>query len=126
MFDMFGYCYKLITVNVSNFDTSKVKNFQGIFYQCHNLKYLDLSSFNISSATNIPIMFIGCNSLVYLKLNSLTAKDGINFGNIFESVSPNLKICINSENTINKFSSTIQSQINCSDNCFDDNIKIEL
>ena len=47
---MFAYCYELISVNVSNLNTSNCINFQGMFYDCFKLKYLDLSNFIGSSA----------------------------------------------------------------------------
>ena len=57
MFDTFAYCSKLISVNVSKFDTSKVTTMQGMFIQCTNLKYLDLSNFDTSSLKSAYKMF---------------------------------------------------------------------
>jgi surface protein len=39
--DIFAYCKQLIPVNVSNFDTSNVVLFQGMFYACDNLRFVD-------------------------------------------------------------------------------------
>ena len=41
----FDSCYQLTKLNLSNFDTSKVKDMKGMFFDCQNLKDLDLSSF---------------------------------------------------------------------------------
>ena len=98
---------------------------QGIFYQCYNLKYLDLSSFDTSAVTNMPVMFKGCNSLVYIKLNSFTIKEGNDFAGAFEDLSPNLKICIDDINTKGRLNQSVNATFDCSDKCFDTNIKIE-
>ena len=124
MFDMFAYCYKLITVKVSNFDTSKVTNMQGMSYRYHKLKYLDLSSFDTSSSNNLVLLLGGDNSLVYIKFNSLRFKENANFNSMFSSVSPNLKICIEDEDTKNKLQ-TINIIFNCTDKCFYNDIKID-
>ena len=124
MFDMFAYCSNLITANVSNFNTSKVKNMQGIFYKCYKLKYLDLSSLDTSSATNAKSLFTECNSLVYIKLNSFEIKNTTIFNYMFSNVSPNLKICID-DNTTKSQLQSINAIFDCSDKCFDNDIKVD-
>ena len=125
MFDMFGNNFKLISVNVSSFDTSKVTSFQGMFYECRDLKYLDLSNFNTSSMTTIKFMFYGCNSLVYLNLKNFKIIETANLNNIFSGGIANAKICANEVNTINVLKS-YGNEVNCSDKCFVENIKIDL
>ena len=36
---MFAYCNGLISINLANFETSKVKSMDGVFASCGNLKY---------------------------------------------------------------------------------------
>ena len=48
---MFYNCSKLTTLNVSNFDTSKVTNMQYMFGDCSNLT-LDCSHWNVDKVTN--------------------------------------------------------------------------
>ena len=57
---IFAQCDELLAVNISSFDTSNVKIFQGIFYKSGKLKYLDLSNFNFSSTTNSVYMINEC------------------------------------------------------------------
>ena len=126
MYEMFGYCKELITVNVSNFNTAKVKDMQGMFFLCGKLKYLDLSSFVTSSINNIIYLFAGCDSLVYIKLNSFTFKEGDYLNSMFEWISQK-KICINDGSSIRLLNLTYPNMIyNCSDKCFENDIKINL
>ena len=124
MLDMFGYCDNLITVNISNFNTPKLKNIQGMFIQCVNLKYLDLHNFDTSSVDIMALLFSDDKSLVYIKLNHFKIKGGVYYQNVFNSVSSNLKVCIENGNTINLLQSYVN--INCEDICFKNDIKINL
>lgn len=69
MSNMFSYCDKLTSLDVSNFDTSKVTNMNYMFFNCSGLTSLDLSSFNTSNLTNMSEMFGGCSGLTKLNLS---------------------------------------------------------
>lgn len=60
---MFLNCSKLTSLNVSSFNTSNVKNMQGIFYGCSSLTTLDISNFNTRNATNMKMFFYNCSRL---------------------------------------------------------------
>ena len=127
MEDMFAYCHKLITVNVSSFDTSNTKNMRGIFHECHNLKYLDLSNFNTSSVNSIGSICFENKSIVYIKFNLLKINEGTHYDDMFSHSSSYLKICINNEDSKNKLPLGIKSKINCLHDCFIiDDVKIDL
>ena len=127
MEDIFAFCYKLSSINVSNFDTSKVTNMQGMFYYCEELKYLDLSNFNTSSVTNFDGTFNGAKKLIYLNLYSFKIQNEANIDSIFPPDVPNLKICLTDQDTIIKLNSNLRGKnFNCSDKCFNKNIKIDL
>ena len=119
MFDIFGYCYNLVTINVSSFDTSNVKNMQGMFYHCFKLKYLDLSNFKTSSVTNIINFCVECNSLIYANLRSF--KITVEANRIFPE---NKKFCFDDIDSKNNIIG-VNGISNCSDICFQDNIKID-
>ena len=57
MGNMFYYCSRLTTLDLSSFDTSAVTDMSGMFYYCSRLTTLDLSSFNTSGATCMSNMF---------------------------------------------------------------------
>ena len=64
--------YTLCTsIDLSNVDTSGVKNMGSMFYKCGALTSLDLSSFDTSSAINMDNMFYHCSGLTALDLSSI-------------------------------------------------------
>ena len=54
---MFSGCSKLTSLNVSNFDTSKVTNMGYMFSGCSKLTSLNVSNFDTSEVTNMGSMF---------------------------------------------------------------------
>ncbi|MBQ2175673.1 MAG: BspA family leucine-rich repeat surface protein, partial [Alphaproteobacteria bacterium] len=85
-------CESLEELNLSNFNTTKVKDMSKMFYGCKNLRILDLSNFDVSEVEDSDDMFAGCENLEELKINKralmkLLDKDE----NIFEDCG-NLKI----------------------------------
>ena len=67
---MFGSCISLTSINFNNFDTSLVTNMEFLFFGCYSLISLDLSNFNTKSLENTSFMFSECQSLKNLSLNS--------------------------------------------------------
>ena len=128
MLDIFAYCHVLTSVDLSNFDTSKVKNMKGIFYQCYKLRRIDLRNFNTSSANTLSSTFAGMgDNLVYVNIYSFIIKENTSINHIFYSDPQNLKICINDEESRNKLISEYSTlDFNCSNICFNENIKIDL
>ena len=60
---MFHGCRNLKSINFKNFNTSLVEKMDDVFYTCDSLESLDLSSFNTSSVTTMSSMFEKCTSL---------------------------------------------------------------
>ena len=58
MYYMF-YSYRGTTLNLGNFDTSKVTNMQSTFSGAYNLTSLDVSGFDTSSVVNFNSTFLG-------------------------------------------------------------------
>lgn len=56
MGEMFNDCKLLASLDVTKFDTSKVKGFYGMFAGMYSLTALDLSSFDMSSAEDVRYM----------------------------------------------------------------------
>ena len=65
MRDMFEDCSALESLNLTNFNTENVTDMYGMFYQCEKLSSLDLSKFNTEKVEDMSWMFS------YLKLSSL-------------------------------------------------------
>ena len=125
MIDIFVYCYLLTSLNLTNFDTSKVQNMRGIIYNCSNLKYLDMSTFKAASLTNIRYLFGNVKSLKYVNLRKFNKSGNDNiltYGQIFfgSTIKYNIKFCIEDEETKNFIIGNMASD--CSDYCFKENI----
>ena len=66
---MFNQCHKLKEIKgINKFNTNKVTDMNSMFGECYELEYLDLSNFNTSKVTNMSWMFFNCNKLKYLNL----------------------------------------------------------
>ena len=61
---MFSFMSNLATLNLSNFDTSKVTNMHAMFYGMTKLAALDLSNFNTSQVQDMSSMFSGVFNLI--------------------------------------------------------------
>ena len=73
MRDMFYDCISLTSINLNNFITSSVNHMGGMFYNCKSLTSIDLSNFDTSSVTNFEKMFSYCISLESLNINKVGA-----------------------------------------------------
>ena len=72
----FSYLQKLRSVDISQFDTSRINNFNDMFYQCDNLQeingVLDMSGIaGTSYRMNVYNMFYGCDKLQSVKMKNL-------------------------------------------------------
>ena len=66
---MFYNCYSLTSINLSNFDTSKVNNMNSMFYGCSSLTSINLSNFNTSKVNDMDFMFYGCSKLQFIDIS---------------------------------------------------------
>ena len=70
MGSMFYECSSLESINLTNFNTSLVTRMDYMFYRCYSLKSINLSSFNTSLVTHMDHMFHDCSSLESIELSS--------------------------------------------------------
>ena len=80
---MFGSCYNIIEIDLSNFDTSEVSDMAYMFYGCSSLISLDLSNFDTSQVTDMNNMFYGCSSLISLDLSQFDTGQVIDMNSMF-------------------------------------------
>jgi len=81
---MFAECKELEYLDLSNFDTSKVKNMGVMFYNCYKLKEIKgINKFNTNQVTNMNSMFEGYNELEYLDLSNFDTSKVQNMGFMF-------------------------------------------
>ena len=119
---------KLKTLDLTNFYTQKVKTMSNMFENCISLTSLDLSSFNTSSVTNFSGMFYNMKSLSYIKLD-------FNINEMNSSVysfdlTNNFEYCIHDESNMIELYNIIKILENttrdCSRRCYEDLRTLEI
>jgi len=85
--EMFKGCNSIVSINLSNIDTSNAKDMSCMFNTCFSLKLLDLSSFNTANIENMDSMFLGCSSLTSLDLSNFNITNVKNMYSLFRGCS---------------------------------------
>ena len=78
------YCMRILTtLDLSNFNTSKVTNMSSMFYDMYSLTALDLSSFDTSQVTDMSDMFYNMRNLTTINLSNFNTSRVTNMGHMF-------------------------------------------
>ena len=80
---MFYYCYSLINIDLTFFDSSKVTNMSYMFAFCINLMSLDLICLDTGNVTNMNYMFYFCQNLKNLDLSYFNTQNVLNMSRMF-------------------------------------------
>ena len=118
---MFIHCEKLKSLDLSHFNTSKVRETYRMFDSCFSLISLELGNFDTSSVIKMEKMFYECRALISLNLKSFTSSESLNsFEEMFFGLKTTLKYCIN-DIILDGIKSqlSLYEQFNCSDLCSD-------
>ena len=68
MYRMFNKCTRLQYIEgLNKLNTKKVKNMSGMFQNCYEIEFLDMTNFNTSNVINMAGMFKSCNKLKEIK-----------------------------------------------------------
>ena len=84
---LFYNCVKLTSLNLSKFDTSKVLHMNSMFYNCQSLQLLDISNFITSQVKSMNKMFSRCSSLYSLNLSNFETSNVIDMEYMFYNCS---------------------------------------
>ena len=98
---MFQNCSDLISLDLSNFDTSKVEDMHSMFEDCSNLTSLDVSNFNTSNVKDMSLMFYGCGSLTSLDLSSFDTSNTTEMIMMFDACSKLISVDLSNFDTSN-------------------------
>ena len=98
MSNMFYNCSSLVEFKLSNYMNNNVKNMCNMFYNCSSLKSLNLSNFTNNNVINMSYMFNNCCSLISLNLTNFYTSDVINMWNIFYGMKSDCEIISNDKN----------------------------
>lgn len=94
MDEMFCNCKLLKSLDLKNFNTSKVIYLTYMFENCSALTELDLSNFNTSKAEDMSSMFENCKSLKTLNIQNFKLHDTY-IDDMFKNFSPNATVIVN-------------------------------
>ena len=84
MTGMFQACIEIISLDLSNFDTSKVNNMEGMFYECARLKTIKgIEKFNTEKVINMNRIFQECNEMELLDLSNFDTSKVTNMAFMF-------------------------------------------
>ena len=107
---MFGFCQSLQSLNLSCFNTEKVKDMSRMFF-CTSLKKLDLSKFNTKNVTNMSEMFGSCESLTSLNISSFNTENVTSMNCMFSRCRSIKSLDISNFNTQNVTSMKMMFEI---------------
>ena len=80
---MFQGCTKLKSLNLKNINTTLVKNMEGMFANCASLKIIDTSNFITPLLIKTRQMFYNCTSLISIDLSKLDTSKVTNMEEMF-------------------------------------------
>ena len=123
---MFYNCFSLTSLNLSNFDTSEVTRIYNMFQNCTLLTSLNLSNFKLPKINDISNMIIDCKNLQYLNLKNKKLNSSI-VQKIIKNTAINTVICSNEEVYNNCLNSNDKNCIvlDCSENRIETCYKVE-
>ena len=98
---MFSDMTKLTTLDLSNFDTSKVTDMKYMFNEMYGLTSLNLSSFNTSNVTDMSCMFAHMFSLTSLYLSNFDTSKVTNMVYMFYDMTRLTSLDLSNFNTSN-------------------------
>ena len=82
-YQLFSRLTNMLTLNLTNVDTSNVENMRAMFNYCQSLTSLDVSNFDTSKVTATIAMFQGCENLISLNLNNFNTSNVTNMSYMF-------------------------------------------
>ncbi len=101
MYSMFYDCWRLTSLDLSNFNTANVTSMRGMFAGCSGLTSLDVSGFNTANVTDMYCMFQSCTCLTSLDLTSFNTANVTDMSYMFGGCSGLTSLDLTSFNTAN-------------------------
>ena len=99
MYNMFAFCFKLTSLDVTNFNTKKVTNMERMFSGCSKLTSLDVTNFNTVNVKNMMRMFTGCKALTSLDVTNFNSENVTNMSYMFYKCSKLTSLDVSNINT---------------------------
>ena len=100
-------------LDLSNLNTSKVKEMYAVFWNCPSLTYVNLNNWNTSNVTRLDSMFQNCTGLLSVDVNHFDTSNVIYFHQMFQGCSSLTSLDLSNLNT-SKAESMNSMFISCS------------
>jgi surface protein len=71
----YGFKNKILSIDLSNFDTSLVTTMDSMFSQCNSLESIDLSNINTSNVESMSNLFYDCSSMESIQFTPLNLSE---------------------------------------------------
>ena len=94
-------CPKIVTLDVSSWNTSNITTMDFLFEECSSLNSLDLTSWNTSNVKNMYALFFKCYNLTSLNLSTWDTSKVTNMSSLFEGCSKLESVNLSNWNTMN-------------------------
>ena len=99
MNSMFRNMSSLISLNLSNFDTSRVTNMSYMFFNTSSLTLLNLSNFDTSKVTNMDSIFRGMTNLTTIDLSNFDTSKVTDMSSMFSDMRNLITLNLSNFNT---------------------------
>ena len=109
MFQEMDSIDSLTSINVSNWDTSNVKNMQCMFSGCNALISLDVSKWNTSKVTDMAAMFYECSSLTSIDVSGFDTSKVADMNSMFGECSKLTNVVV-SQTVLNKINTLAEQR----------------
>ena len=113
MSGMFYNCTSLTKVNFSNFNTSLIEGMGSLFYNCKSLTSVDLSNFNTPKLNYMNLVFYNCSNLKSINLSNFDTSNAISLNKSFYNCSSLISLDFQNLN-MSKINNTEQMFSGCS------------
>ena len=115
---MFYGCNSLVSIDLSNFDTSIITDFGNLFYNCKNLEYINLKNFNDKSLKSKADTFKGIAQNAVICIDSIKAQS---LYNLVKNINTQCIVISCKENwrKVQKKNNTNQCVDNCPSNKYE-------
>lgn len=80
---LFGHLTNLHTIDMTNFDTSRVTSMRAMFFRCNRLKSVDLRGLDASKVTDMSYMFANCISMKSIRMGGVDTSNVKNMRKMF-------------------------------------------
>lgn len=101
MYEMFGGCSSITSIDLSHFDTSNVLIMDYMFSGCSSLSNINVSQFDTKNVTRMFGMFCGCSSLTNIDISTFDTSEVLVFDQMFSGCQSLTSINISHLNTSN-------------------------